>query len=92
MGRNATLQEQGAVVARARELVRFARTQGYRPDELARLIEEVMDEAGLALGDFDAIAVTAGPGLIGGVMVGLVTAKALAKATAITPLLRLSMP
>src|SRR6476646_6089945 len=31
--------EQGAVVARARELVRFARTQGYKPDELARLIE-----------------------------------------------------
>ncbi len=31
--------EQGAVVARARELVRFARSQGYRPDELARLIE-----------------------------------------------------
>src|SRR5205809_7452984 len=31
--------EQGAVIARARELVRFARTQGYRPDELARLIE-----------------------------------------------------
>src|ERR1700675_5109313 len=30
--------EQGAVVARARELVRFARTQGYKPDELAKLI------------------------------------------------------
>src|ERR1700746_1922967 len=33
--------EQGAVVARALELVRFARTQGYRPDELARLIESL---------------------------------------------------
>ena len=33
--------EQGAVVARARELIRFARTQGYRPDELARLIESL---------------------------------------------------
>ena len=33
--------EQGAVVARARELVRFARTQGYRPDELAKLIESL---------------------------------------------------
>src|ERR671929_2014675 len=33
--------EQGAVVARARELVRFARSQGYRPDELARLIESL---------------------------------------------------
>src|SRR5204863_3870983 len=33
--------EQGAVIARARELVRFARTQGYRPDELAKLIESL---------------------------------------------------
>ena len=31
--------ERGAVIARARELVRFARQHGYRPDELARLIE-----------------------------------------------------
>jgi N6-L-threonylcarbamoyladenine synthase len=35
-------------------------------------------EAGVSLADVDAIAGTAGPGLIGGVMVGLVTAKALA--------------
>ena len=33
--------EQGAVVARALELVRFARTQGYKPDELAKLIESL---------------------------------------------------
>ena len=33
--------EQGAVVTRARELIRFARTQGYRPDELAKLIESL---------------------------------------------------
>ncbi|HET7567890.1 MAG TPA: GntR family transcriptional regulator [Gaiellaceae bacterium] len=33
--------EQGAVVARARELVRFARRHGYQPDELARLIESL---------------------------------------------------
>jgi GntR family transcriptional regulator len=31
----------GALVARARELVRFARTQGYRVDELIRIIEDV---------------------------------------------------
>ena len=31
--------EQGAVVARARELVRFARAHGYRRDELIELIE-----------------------------------------------------
>jgi GntR family transcriptional regulator len=31
----------GALVARARELVRFARKQGYKVDELIRIIEEV---------------------------------------------------
>ncbi|MDL2352460.1 MAG: tRNA (adenosine(37)-N6)-threonylcarbamoyltransferase complex transferase subunit TsaD [Pseudomonadota bacterium] len=49
-------------------------------ERLAPLIEAVLDEAGLALSDLDAIAATAGPGLIGGVMVGLVSAKALAMA------------
>jgi tRNA N6-adenosine threonylcarbamoyltransferase len=48
---------------------------------LPRLIEEVLAEAGIALGETDAIAATAGPGLIGGVMVGLVTAKGLALAS-----------
>jgi len=33
--------ERGAVVARARELVRFAREHGYRTDELVRIIESV---------------------------------------------------
>ena len=33
--------EKGAVIARARELVSFARQQGYRRDELIRLIEEI---------------------------------------------------
>ena len=49
-------------------------------ERLAPLIEAVLDEAGLALSDLDGIAATAGPGLIGGVMVGLVSAKALAMA------------
>src|SRR5690348_7590464 len=49
-------------------------------ERLAPMIETVMHEAGVALADLDAIAATAGPGLIGGVMVGLVTAKALAMA------------
>ena len=33
--------ERGALVARARELVRFARQHGYRLDELIRIIEDV---------------------------------------------------
>jgi N6-L-threonylcarbamoyladenine synthase len=49
-------------------------------EALVPLIEEALDESGCSLADVDAIAATAGPGLIGGVMVGLVTAKALAHA------------
>jgi N6-L-threonylcarbamoyladenine synthase len=44
------------------------------------IVERALADAGLALGEIDAVAATAGPGLIGGVMVGLVTAKALALA------------
>ena len=33
--------ERGAVVAQAKELVRFARRHGYRLDELVRIIEEI---------------------------------------------------
>lgn len=50
-------------------------------ERLAPLIEAVLDDAGVTLADCDAIAATAGPGLIGGVIVGLVTAKALAMAS-----------
>lgn len=49
-------------------------------ERLAPMLEKVMADAGLGLADVDAIAATAGPGLIGGVMVGLVSAKALAMA------------
>jgi N6-L-threonylcarbamoyladenine synthase len=45
------------------------------------LVEAALAEAGVPLDDVDAIAATAGPGLIGGVMVGLVTGKALALAS-----------
>lgn len=33
--------QRGAVVAKSRELVRFARQHGYRLDELVRIIEDV---------------------------------------------------
>ena len=49
-------------------------------ERVAPLIERVLGEAGVTLPGCDAVAATAGPGLIGGVMVGLVTAKALAMA------------
>jgi N6-L-threonylcarbamoyladenine synthase len=45
---------------------------------LGPLVEAALADAGVKLSDVDAIAATAGPGLIGGVMVGLVTGKALA--------------
>ncbi len=50
-------------------------------ERLAPLIDKVLKEAGKTLADCDTVAATAGPGLIGGVMVGLVTAKALAMAS-----------
>jgi GntR family transcriptional regulator len=43
-GRGATVagtRERGAIVARARELVEFARKEGYRVDELIEIIENV---------------------------------------------------
>lgn len=49
-------------------------------ERLTPMVATVLDEAGLSLADVDAVAATAGPGLIGGVMVGLVTGKALAMA------------
>ena len=42
------------------------------------IIAKAAADAGVALADIDAIAATAGPGLIGGVLVGLTTGKALA--------------
>src|SRR5882757_8014496 len=42
------------------------------------IIERALAEARISLAELDGIAATAGPGLIGGVMVGLTTAKALA--------------
>ena len=47
---------------------------------LDRLVEQALAESKTSLGDVDAIAATSGPGLIGGLIVGSTTAKALARA------------
>ena len=62
---------------------------GVVPEIAARAHVEVLDDliraalrdSGLKLSDIDGIAATCGPGLIGGVMVGMMTGKALAAAT-----------
>lgn len=45
---------------------------------LDQLVAAAMDEANLTFTDLDAVAVTAGPGLIGGLLVGMMTAKSIA--------------
>lgn len=47
-------------------------------EKLDTCVEDALSQAGLALRDMDAIAVTAGPGLIGGVLAGVMCAKGLA--------------
>ena len=46
------------------------------------VVDAALDDAGTTLGEIDALAVTRGPGLIGALLVGVSTAKALAAATA----------
>lgn len=45
------------------------------------LIESALNEANVKLAEIDAIAATGGPGLVGGLLIGLTTGKALALAT-----------
>lgn len=49
-------------------------------DHLHTLIRAAMDDARLSYNDLDGVAATAGPGLIGGVMVGMIAGKAIAAA------------
>lgn len=49
-------------------------------ERLDGVVSRALEEAGMALGQVDAVAVTAGPGLIGGLIAGLMTAKAIAAA------------
>ena len=50
-------------------------------DAFVPTLRQALDEAGVALDEVDAIAVTSGPGLAGALMVGVCAAKALAVAT-----------
>lgn len=52
-------------------------------DVLAPMTRQALDEAGVRIHDLDAIAVTAGPGLIGALLVGVSQAKAMAFALGI---------
>jgi N6-L-threonylcarbamoyladenine synthase len=46
------------------------------------LVRRAMNDAGIGFADLDAVAATAGPGLLSGLLVGLMTGKAIAAATA----------
>ncbi|TAK99307.1 MAG: tRNA (adenosine(37)-N6)-threonylcarbamoyltransferase complex transferase subunit TsaD [Rhodospirillaceae bacterium] len=88
--------DMGGTVPRGRALAQTVLSQiadhkpygGIVPEIAARahlthldgLIVKTMADAGIGYGDLDAVAATAGPGLIGGVIVGVMTAKALALA------------
>lgn len=50
-------------------------------DAIDRIVGRAFETAGLKPSDIDAVAAAAGPGLVGGVMVGLTTAKAIALVT-----------
>lgn len=50
-------------------------------DCIDEIVRQALADAGIGLAELDAIAATAGPGLIGGLLVGLTTGKALAHAS-----------
>lgn len=47
-------------------------------DHMDGIVQRAMDQAGIGFADLDGIAATGGPGLIGGVLVGMMTAKSIA--------------
>ncbi|MEO6581390.1 MAG: tRNA (adenosine(37)-N6)-threonylcarbamoyltransferase complex transferase subunit TsaD [Sphingomicrobium sp.] len=73
VGQNAAHQPYGGIVP---EIAARAHVE-----ILPGLIRRVIGEAGVSISDIDAVAATAGPGLIGGVMVALLAGKGLALAT-----------
>jgi N6-L-threonylcarbamoyladenine synthase len=72
----------------ATSMDQYARYGGIIPEIASRAhleafvptLDSALDEAGVSLGDVDAIAVSAGPGLVGSLTVGICAAKALALA------------
>ncbi len=50
----------------------------HHVEQITIVLEEAMQQAGLAFSDLDAIAVTEGPGLVGALLIGVNAAKALA--------------
>lgn len=70
------------------QLAEHARFGGVVPELAARahvevidaVVQRAMDKAGLSFDQLDGVAATGGPGLIGGVIVGVTTAKAIALA------------
>jgi N6-L-threonylcarbamoyladenine synthase len=72
MGQNAAHQPYGGVVP---EIAARAHVE-----ILPGLVRQVLNDAGTSIAEVDAIAATAGPGLIGGVMVALLAGKGLALA------------
>ena len=84
LGADGRAEVRGSVVAS--QVAAHAPFGGVVPEVAARahveLIEPVaqraLDEAGVTLAELDGVAATAGPGLIGAVMVGVMTAKAIA--------------
>ena len=75
----------------ASQIATHARYGGVVPELASRehlraivpVVREALAEAGIGLGDLDAIAVTSGPGLAGALLVGITYAKALAFAQGI---------
>ena len=72
VGQNAAHEPYGGVVP---EIAARAHVE-ILPD----LVRRVLSEAGTSIAEVDAVAATAGPGLIGGVMVALLAGKGLALA------------
>ncbi|TKD66311.1 tRNA (adenosine(37)-N6)-threonylcarbamoyltransferase complex transferase subunit TsaD [Pseudalkalibacillus hwajinpoensis] len=50
----------------------------HHVEQMTLILKEALDEADLSMEDIDAIAVTEGPGLVGALLIGVNTAKALA--------------